>query len=74
MATPRNASCSVPFERLKEARVKQVCLGYMFGMRIVKNQDDFLTVVHLLLARNGLGRNDGQVNRQPDTELAFVWP
>ena len=39
-----------------------------------KNQDDFLTVVHLVLARNGLGINDGQVNRQPDIELAFVWP
>ena len=60
------------FERLKDARVKQVCLGYMFGMRIVKNQDDFLTVVHLLLARNGLVGNDRQVNRQPATELAFM--
>ena len=30
-----------PFERLKDARAKQVCLGYMFGMRIVKNQDVF---------------------------------
>ena len=68
---PRNASCSVPFERLKDARVKQVCLEYVFGMWVSKKPKWCLTVVHPSLLKTDLEMTDRWISSQA-TELTIV--